>query len=206
LVRKPYDIGDRIEMGAVTENPKAVGATSGWIIENVDLHTTTARLGTTREVATFSNASLAGMRIINMRRSEKPNVYMYLKFGMDSNDQQRKTFRKRMTAFIKDRPREWIKLVNFRATRVEADLGYVEYVLIVQHRDAWQNLPAILESKSDVFNYAVELQKELNMRYRAPRVPVDIRRVGGSVEGIGHGRDESLLSGIPSSFENKKDI
>lgn len=33
--------------------------------------------------------------------------------------------------------REWIAMVAFRAARVEADLGFVEYKLLVQHRESW---------------------------------------------------------------------
>jgi hypothetical protein len=177
LVRKPFDIGDRVNIENVTKQPDTFGGESSWIIENVDLYTTTARLGTTRELATFSNGSLTSMRIMNLNRSDKPNVYLNLKFSVDSTLQQRNMFKQRITAFVKERPREWIKVVDFRSTRVEADLGYVEYVLIIQHRERWQNLGAILSSKGQVFNHAVELQKELDMKYKAPHVPVDIRRV-----------------------------
>jgi hypothetical protein len=55
-------------------------------------------------------------------------------------------------------------------------LGYVEYVIIVQHREAWQNLPAILQSKGDFYSYALEVQKELDMKYTAPHVPIDIHQ------------------------------
>jgi hypothetical protein len=177
LVRKPYDIGDRVSIDAPTTQPNSFGGDSSWIVENVDLYTTTARLGTTRELATFANGSLAGMRIMNMNRSDKPNVYLNLKFSVDSTLQQRQMFKQRMTAFVKERPREWIRLVDFRSTRIEADLGYVEYVLIIQHRERWQNLGAILSSRGQIFNHAVELQKDLDMKYKAPHVPVDIRRM-----------------------------
>lgn len=41
--------------------------------------------------------------------------------------------------------REWITMVGFRAARVEADLGFAEYKLLVQHRESWVSLiPEIL--------------------------------------------------------------
>lgn len=98
-------------------------------------------------------------------------------------------FKRRITAFVKERPREWIKVIDFRSTRVETDLGFVEYVLILQHREKWQNLGAILTSRGDVFNFAVELQKVLHMKYKAPRVPIDIRRI--ETESIGKSQDSS---------------
>lgn len=92
-----------------------------------------------------------------------------------------------MIAFVKERPREWIRLVDFRSTSIEAHLGYVQYVLILQHREKWQNLGAVLSSRGEVFNYAVEVQKDLDMKYRAPHVPIDIRRV--TSEGSSHRTD-----------------
>ena len=177
LARKPYDIGDMVNIDDVIAQSNTFGGESCWVIEKVDLFTTTARLAATRELATFSNGSLSMMRIKNMNRSDKPNVFLNLKFSLDTTLQQRQLFKRRMTAFVKERPREWIRLVDFRSTRVETDLGFVEYVLILQHREKWQNLGAILTSRGEVFNYAVELQKALHMKYRAPRVPIDIRRV-----------------------------
>ncbi len=186
LARKPYDIGDLVNIDDVTAQSNIFGGESSWIIEKVDLFTTTARLGATRELATFSNGSLSTMRIKNLNRSDKPNVFLNLKFSLDSTQQQRQMFKKRLTAFVKERPREWIKMVDFRSTRVEADLGFVEYVIILQHREKWQNLGAILTSRGDVFNFAVELQKVLHMKYKAPHVPIDIRRVETESSGRSH--------------------
>lgn len=177
LVRRPYDIGDRVAIEDVQNQSNSIGGESSWFIEKVDLYSTTARLGTSREVATFSNGSLAGMRITNLNRSERPNVYLFLKFSVNTTQVQRQTFRTKVTEFVRERPRQWVRLVAFRTNRVETDLGFVEYILVIQHREKWQNLPAILTSRGAVYNYSIELQKELNMRYTAPHVPIDIRNV-----------------------------
>ena len=39
--------------------------------------------------------------------------------------------------------REWIALAGFRATRVEADFGYVEYKVVAQHRERWVRIVAL---------------------------------------------------------------
>jgi hypothetical protein len=114
-----------------TKGPEA----GGWVVEKVDLYTTTVRLGTTREYATFANGSLASSRILNMKRSDKPNIHMHLKFTINVTREQLEEFKMKMTNFIKDRPREWIRINGFRCTRVETELQYLEYLLIVQHRE-----------------------------------------------------------------------
>jgi hypothetical protein len=114
-----------------TKGPPA----GGWVVEKVDLFTTTVRLGTTREYSTFSNGSLADSRILNLKRSVKPNVHMYLKFTINVTKEQLDVFHMNIAEFIKDRPREWIRINGFRCTRVETELQYLEYLLIVQHRE-----------------------------------------------------------------------
>lgn len=175
LVRKPYDIGDRVcfmdPTAAVDNNGPPSG---GWIVEKVDLFTTTVRLATTREYTTFANGSLANARIINLKRSEKANVFFYLTFTINSTKQQLRIFRRRITQWVEDRPREWIKLNAFRCLRVQTEQQYIEYILNLQHREPWQNYNSVQNSKSDVFMFALDLQKELKMKYTAPRMPIDI--------------------------------
>lgn len=149
----------------------------GWIVETVDLYTTTVRKGTTREWATFTNGSLANSRILNLKRSEKPNIYMYLKFTMNITQEQLDEFRRRIIEFIKDRPREWIKLVSLRCTHFETEQQYLKFSLIVQHRESWQSFGTIQVSKSDIYIHALHLQKELKMNYTAPKVPIHVTGV-----------------------------
>ena len=199
MVRKPYDIGDKVCFLSADAPVDDFGPPSGgWIVENVDLYSTTVRLGSTREYATFTNGSLASSRILNLKRSEKPNIYMYLKFTMNVSQEQLDEFRRRIIVFIKDRPREWIKVVSLRCTDVETEQQYLKFALIVQHRESWQSFATIQTSKGDVYIHALHLQKELNMNYTAPKVPVQLtgdspsalaRGLLGGGGGVGVGDD-----------------
>lgn len=179
LVRKPFDIGDRIEIDAITGTATYDGPQSSVIVEKVDLFTTTVRFGTSREVATYSNGSLANTRITNLKRSERANVYMNLKFGVDSTADQLEEFKNRVIQFTEDHPREWASVVACRCIRIEVDLGFMEYHVALQHRDSWQNLPGILRSKGHFLNFALETQKDLGIRYSAPRLPIDVLPANG---------------------------
>ena len=53
------------------ENDTSSSGSSTWFVEKVSLFTTTVRFATTNEVATYSNGSLARLRIINAKRSPK---------------------------------------------------------------------------------------------------------------------------------------
>ena len=167
FVRRPYDIGNKIAVSPVDEVSNPDGS-SAWFVEGVSLFTTTARYATTNEVATFSNGSLANSRIINAARSPKATVYIYFKFSLDVPHEKVILFRDSIESFVKARPREWIQMSAFRTKSVEADLGYVEYTVVLVHRERWQNLPPILNSKADVQSFAVEVQRRLGIRYVAP--------------------------------------
>lgn len=67
-------------------------------------------------------------------------VYLVIKFGLETPFQRIKVFRTAVENFINARPREWVGLIGFRATRVEADMGFIEYKIVGEHREAWQNI------------------------------------------------------------------
>lgn len=50
----------------------------------------------------------------------------------------------------------------------------MEVMISVQHRDAWQNIAQVLDSKANFVTYCHEVQKKLGMKYVAPIVPVEL--------------------------------
>lgn len=173
LVRRPYDIGDRIAVSNVNNDTSTTGSTT-WYVRDVTLFTTTVVLAATNEMATYSNGSLAASRIVNAARSPQGVLFFLLKFPIDTPYEKLKVFRTCLEKFVNARPREWMSLVAFRLTRIEVDLGFVEYIVCGQHRDSWQNIGALSNSKADLSSFALELQKKMNMRYRSPALPVDL--------------------------------
>ena len=171
------------------------------------MYTTTVRVGTTRELCTYSNGSLASTRVINLRKSERANVYMNLKFGVDATTGQLEEFRQRVVQYTKDHPREWASVVACRCFRIEVDLGYMEYHIALQHRDSWQSLPGIQQSRGRFLSFALETQKLLGIKYSAPRVPIDVLQVGDRPSGPSpFERSYSRsYSDDPPVFEPKKD-
>ena len=177
LVQRPYGIGDRICVGN-TEAVASQDGSQGWIVDNVTLYTTTVVLAATNERATISNGCLAKSRIINGARSPQALLYVYMKFGVEVPYQKVEIFRSSVEKFVKSRPREWLSLGGFRANRIEADLGFIEYCIVLQHREAWQNIVPILDSKQTIYCFCLELAKKLDMRYKSPPLPVDLNFPG----------------------------
>lgn len=105
FVRRPYDIGDKIALSDPEVDTSSTGS-STWFVEKVTIFTTTVRFASTNEVATYSNGSLARLRIINAKRSPKANVSVFVKFGSNSSFEMIKVFQTAIENFIKARPRE----------------------------------------------------------------------------------------------------
>jgi hypothetical protein len=174
IVQRPYGIGDRINVSN-PEIPSDTAGSQGWIVEDVTLFTTTVCLAATGERATISNGMLAKSRIINGARSPNAIVYVVMRFDMETPYRKVETFRQCVEKFVHSRPREWSGLLGFRVSRIEANLGFIEYTGVFRHREGWQNILPILNSRNTMHCYCLELAKKLDMRYKQPPLPVDLR-------------------------------
>lgn len=153
-MRRPYDIGDKVSIlicvftllahhSASNQNelidispslqialsdPQSDTSASGsstWFVEKVSLFTTTVRFATTNEVATYSNGSLARLRIINAKRSPKAVLYVYCKFASDVPYKMIKVYQTAIEQFVKSRPREVGCVVPFPAMHL-----HLKYLII----------------------------------------------------------------------------
>ena len=163
---------------AMIEDPASKDGSMQWLVTEITLVSTTAKLMASGEVASFSNGALARARIINANRSPDPIVYIYARFATDVPYSKIMTFRKAIEKFIEQRPQEWKGLAGFRTNRVEVELNFVEYVIVLKHQTIWQNLIPILESKGEVSSFAVEAMKQLGCEYEAPKMGVEITMAG----------------------------
>mmetsp|Transcript_6362 Transcript_6362/g.13250 ORF Transcript_6362/g.13250 Transcript_6362/m.13250 type:complete len:903 (-) Transcript_6362:51-2759(-) len=173
LVRQPYDIGDRIAIAEVDE-PASLDGSTHWLVEKIDLMKTVAKLTGTNELASFSNGSLARTRLFNMNRSPDAVVYVKTRFALNVPYSTIMIFRSAVEKFVEKRPQEWIGMLGFRTNRVEVELNFVEYTIVLKHQNAWQNILPVLESKAAVASFCMEAQKKLGCHYQAPPMGVEI--------------------------------
>lgn len=178
VVQRPYGIGDRISISN-SEIPSDAGGAQGWIVEDVTLFTTTLALAATSERATIANGVIAKSRIINMARSPNAVVYVKMRFGTETPYTKIQIFRSSVEKFVQVRPKEWGRLLGFRVSKIESDLAYIEYSICLQHREGWQNIVPILNSRNTMHSYCLELSKKLDMRYKSPHLPVDLNILRG---------------------------
>jgi small-conductance mechanosensitive channel len=78
LVRRPYGIGDKIQVSGVESTASLDGALP-WTVENVTLFETEVVFLPTNERASLSNGALASSRIINWARSPQAQFHIFLK-------------------------------------------------------------------------------------------------------------------------------
>lgn len=129
-----------------------------------------------------------------MTRSREAYLYILLKFSVDVAYERVEIFHNAIEKYVKNRPREWLNLNSFRATRVEAAQGFIEYIVVGQHRESWANWGALMMSKAQLASFSVELSKKLGMTFRSPPLPVDL----SIIQPVGN---PSLLN--PASFLNQ---
>jgi len=65
-------------------------------------------------------------------------TFILMKFGVDIPYEKIMLFKSAIESFVKARPREWVSLLAFRATRVEYDAAFVEYITVLQHVEVRQ--------------------------------------------------------------------
>ena len=129
LVRRPYDIGDAIHVS--DPNADTDGSGSGWwLVEDVNLFTTTVMFSFTNERATLANGSLAGSRIINSTRSPHACLSNRIKLPIDVPYEKLQLFNDAIGQYVHNRPREWRALCSIRALNIETAQGYVEYAIV----------------------------------------------------------------------------
>lgn len=185
LARRPYSIGDRIHVSNVERDTDMQGS-PGWVVEHVTLFETIAVWGPTQERCSMSNGSLASSRIINGARSPRAQFWIFLKFPIETEYDRILILKSAVEEYLKARPREWLALTGFRANKVAVDQGWIEYAITIRHRESWQHIGQLLDSKANFVSYCHEVAKQLNMHYKAPPLPVDLRynpqvQVGDSV-------------------------
>jgi hypothetical protein len=173
LLQKPYDIGDRVGIGNTEKEANASG-TQAFVVEDVTLYHTSFIFVSTNERATVSNGTLAKSRIINCGRSPNAVIFFTLKFGVAVPYEKIEIVRTAVDKFVKARPTQFSSLLGFRATSIQAELGWIEYIVVLQHREGWQNKVAILKSKAVIQQFCLELQKKLGIGYTSPPRPVDL--------------------------------
>lgn len=104
LLRAPYEIGDRIVISA-PDAAKEKTAMAAWIVEDIDIYTTTVMSASTGEVATLSNGTLARSTIVNLNRSKKALLTVILRFSIETPHEKIAILKKAIEMFVKNRPR-----------------------------------------------------------------------------------------------------
>lgn len=152
-----------------------INGSFGWVVENITLAETTAVWTPTRERCSLANGSLSQSRIINGARSPQAQFMIPFKFPIKTPYSKILIFKTAVEEYLKARPREWLAMTGFRALHIAPELGYIEYMMHVQHRESWQQFTQLQDSRANFCSYCLEVSFQLGMHYSAPPLPVDLR-------------------------------
>lgn len=162
-VRRPFDIGDRITITSAA-NMACPGVGNAWLVEDIDLTTTTLKYLATNEVCTINNSTLTHNRIVNFNRSPKARMCLFARFTIDATHKQIDRFRRRLKRYLRNRPRSWDALLYFRNFDLNKSEGFITYMLGVQHTQPWQN-PAVMASKAKLELQLDKVATQLKILY-----------------------------------------
>jgi hypothetical protein len=103
--------------------------------------------------------------------------------------------------YLKARPREWLALNAFRVNYLQGEKAWMRIEVVVQHRESWQNVGTVLDSKGNFMSYCTEVQKMLGIQYKTPHMPIEL-----SVGDNNRLADELLASGSDNVKERNGEI
>jgi len=176
-VRRPFDLGDRISIVNCTgapDNSGDPGYHDTWIVEDCNLFTTTLRLSRSNEISTVNNGAIANTRIVNHGRSQNAMVNVSLLMRNGVTHDQVQIVQSALEQYIRDNPRVWTGLINFRITKIDPANELIAYCARIQHVKSWQDLLPILQARGDLEKFCTEILIKLDIYYDGSSVMNDV--------------------------------
>lgn len=99
---------------------------------------------------------------------------MFLIFPIETPYETLEIFKVAVEEYLKARPREWLALNAFRVNYLQGEKAWMRIEVVIQHRDSWQNVGTVLDSKGNFMSYCTEVQKMLGIQYKAPHLPIEM--------------------------------
>lgn len=72
---------------------------------------------------------------------------MFLIFPIETPYETLEIFKVAVEEYLKARPREWLALNAFRVNYLQGEKAWMRIEVVIQHRESWQNVGTILDSK-----------------------------------------------------------
>jgi small-conductance mechanosensitive channel len=165
-IRRPFDLGDRISIVDSTgppDNSDDPGYHDTWLVEDVNLFTTTLRLSRTNEISSINNGSIANTRIVNHGRSHNALVNITLLVKIETTSDRIELLKQAIEQYIRNKPRVWSSLINFMVKGIDTAAGYVAYTVRIQNVKSWQDLLPVLQAKGDLEKFCNEILTQLDI-------------------------------------------
>jgi hypothetical protein len=149
---------------------------------DISLFSTTLRFGSSNEIATVSNGSIANARITNCARSKNAIAHCMLKFHIrcQRDPHTMVSYRKGIESYVREKTHIWENIFFFRCEDVNSDLECATYHLAVRSRYTWQVSNRVLQFQGDLNTFCVSLAYKLHIHYDSPSTR-SVTYYGGSL-------------------------
>jgi hypothetical protein len=168
---------------------------------DLNLYSTTLRYSQSNEVATVSNGTISGSRIVNCNRSPNAVVVFDLMLHICViEDDKAQVYVSAIEQIIHDHPRIWECVVFFRYDKFDADNEQAFCRIAVRHRNSWQDACRILRDKGELQKCIYQLSKSMVVNFDSPPA----RRVIYTDGTLRNGQVEKYERGLlaPTSIPN----
>jgi hypothetical protein len=140
-----------------------------FLATDLNLYSTTLRYAQSNEVATVSNGTISGSRIVNCNRSPNAVVVFDLLLHICLIEEDKaQVYVSAIEQFIRDHPRIWECVVFFRYDKFDADNEQAFCRIAVRHRNSWQDAGRILRDKGELQKFIYQLGKSMAVNFDSP--------------------------------------
>jgi hypothetical protein len=149
---------------------------------DISLFSTTLRFGSSNEIATVSNGSIASARITNCARSKNAIAHCMLKLHISCQRDPTTmvSYRKGIESYVREKTHIWENIFFFRCEDVNSDLECVTYHLAVRSRFTWQVSNRVLQFQGELNQFCVSFAYKLHIHYDSPSIR-SVTYYGGSL-------------------------
>ena len=102
-----------------------------------------------------------------LARSAQALVNISLRVDIAATHEQIQIVKSALEQTIRDHPRIWSTLVNFRITKVDPANDLIVYSARVQHVKSWQDLLPVLQARGDLEQFLQEILVKLGIQFWA---------------------------------------
>jgi hypothetical protein len=175
--------------------------------QDITLFSTTLRFGSTNEVASFSNGSIANSRITNCARSKNATIAIPMTFHISCHEGNAiEEYRRGIEEYIQEHPNIWDSVFFFRCEDIDPNNEFVTYRVAIRSRFSWQVSNKVIHFQGEFHRFLVALAYKLRIKYDTPNTRSIMYYGGSLIDGGIKDYKTNVLANSNINDNNNKEV